>query len=136
MKRFFYYFGSTVVLGFIIYGGATYQLFLKQEFKDNFEPINYLLFSSLFPVAIGMLLRLPKLVSEIKQNKEWTFDSIKFCAIGLPSLVILSMYLLLFSPMGESILPVVPYLIYVGDSTLITIAGVVFGFILLDSLKK
>lgn len=136
MRRFLYYFGWTFVIGIIIYSGAKYQFLLKQEYMKNFEVASFILFSSIFPIVIGILLRLPKLINEIKENRQWTFDWAKFIGIGLPSFCILSMYVLIFSSVGESILPFVPEMIYLGNSTIQTIAGVVFGFILLDSVKK
>ncbi|MBO1004892.1 hypothetical protein [Pseudogracilibacillus auburnensis] len=74
MKRFLYYFGWTIVIGIIIYFGAKYQLRLQQEASVTFEIVPVVLLSTIFPFAIGMLLRLPKLLNEIKQNKQWTFD--------------------------------------------------------------
>ncbi|PID01513.1 MULTISPECIES: hypothetical protein [unclassified Sporosarcina] len=136
MRRFFYYFGWTMVIGIIIYSGAKYQFLLKQEYMKNFEVLSFILFSSIFPVGIGILLRLPKLIIEIKENRQWTFDWAKFMGVGLPSLGVLSMCVLLFTPAGESILPFVPEIIYSGNSTIQIVAGVVFGFILLDSVKR
>ena len=136
MGRFFYYFGWTIVLGIIIYSGVKYQFSLKQEYMKNLEVVPFVLFSSIFPIVLGILLRLPKLINEIKEKRQWTFDWAKFIGIGLPSFCILSMYVLIFSPVGESILPFVPELIYLGNSTIQIIAGLAFGFILLDSVKK
>ena len=135
MRRFFYYFGWTMAIGIIIYVGAKYQFLLKQEYMKNYEALTFILFSSIFPIGIGMLLRLPKLLIEIKDNRQWTFDWAKFIGIGLPSLCILSMYVLIFY-LPESILPFIPQEIFLGNPTVQTIAGVVFGFVLLDSVKK
>ncbi|MFD2130302.1 hypothetical protein ACFSKI_03465 [Pseudogracilibacillus auburnensis] len=135
MKRFLYYFGWTIVIGIIIYFRAKYQLRLQQEASVTFEIVPVVLLSTIFPFAIGMLLRLPKLLNEIKQNKQWTFDWIKFIAIGLPSLCILLIYVSLFY-LPESILLLMPQAIFLGNPTIHTIAGVVFGYTLLDSLKK
>lgn len=136
MKRFFYYFGWTIVIGLFVYFGARYQFLLKQEVKNTFNLYPFVLFSTFFPVVIGILLRLPELINDIKQHKQWTFDWVKFSAIALPAFCILLMYLLMYSPVGESILPFVPKLVLLGDSTIQLIAGVVFGFTLLDSVKK
>ena len=135
MRRFFYYLGWTIVLGIIIYSGAKYQFLLKQDYMKNIDAMSFILFSSIFPILIGILLRLPKLINEIKENRQWTFDWAKFIGIGLPSLCILSMYVLIFY-LPESILSFIPQEIFLGNTTIQTIAGVVFGFILLDSVKK
>ncbi|ARJ39438.1 hypothetical protein SporoP8_11465 [Sporosarcina ureae] len=136
MRKFFYYFGWTMVIGVMIYLGAKYQFLLKQEYMKNYEVLSFILFSTIFPIGIGILLRLPKLIIEMKENRQWTFDWAKFMGIGLPSLGVLSMCVLIFTPAGENILPFVPEIMYPGNSTIQTIAGVVFGFILLDSVKK
>ncbi|ARF14774.1 hypothetical protein [Sporosarcina ureae] len=136
MRRFFYYFGWTMVIGIIIYIGAKYQFLLKQEYMKNYEALSFVLFSSIYPIGIGMLLKLPKLINEIIENRQWTFNWAKFMGIGLPSLGVLSISILIFTPAGENIIPFVPEIMYSGNSTIQTIAGVVFGFILLDSVKK
>lgn len=135
MKRFFYYFGWTIGIGFILYLGAKYQLHLQHKAIVTFEITPVILFATIFSFTIGVLLRLPKLISQIKQNKQWTFDWIKFSAIGLPSLCILFIYVfILYLP--ESILPFIPQAIFLQSPTIQMIAGVVLGYILLDSIKK
>lgn len=136
MRKFFYYFGWTIVIGIIIYLGAKYQFQLKQDYMKNFEVLSFVLFSSIFPIGIGILLRLPKFIIEMKENRQWTFDWAKFLGIGLPSFGVLFMCVFLFTPAGKNIPPYVPEIMYSGNSTIQTIAGVVFGFILLDSVKK
>lgn len=87
------------------------------------------------PIGIGALLKLPNLIIENKQDKQWTFDWIKFIAIILPYLYIISVSILPFVPLGEGI-SAVPDIIRSGSPTIQTIAGVVLGYTLLDSLKK
>jgi hypothetical protein len=101
----------------------------------NFELFPVVLFATVFPIVIGLLLRLPRLIIEIKENRKWTFDWIKLIAVGLPTLTILSMSIIPFSSLGESFIKI-PEIIMVGSPTIQIIAGVVFGYILLDSLKK
>ncbi|MBD7985666.1 hypothetical protein H9649_13810 [Sporosarcina sp. Sa2YVA2] len=135
MKRFLYFFGWTIVLGIMIYLGAKYQFFLKQEYMKNFRVGSFVWFSAIFPIVIGMLLRSPKLINEIKDKRPWTFDWAKFIGIGLPSMFISLAFVLIFYVPGN-ILQLFPQQIYLGNPTIQTIAGVVFGFVLLDSLKK
>ena len=101
----------------------------------NIDAMSFILFSSIFPILIGILLRLPKLINEIKKNSQLVFDLAKFFAIGLPSLCILSMYILIYY-LPKSILSCIPQEIFLGNTTIQTRAGIVFGFILLDSVKK
>ncbi len=144
MKRFFYFFGWTIFIGFIIYLGVKYQNFLiHQKFIQNireessltFYLVQAVLFSFLFPIIIGIMFRLPKFINEIKQNKQWMFDWIKFIAIGLPSLCILLINTLkIYIP--ENMIEFIPQTIFLTDSTIPLIAGGVFGYVLIDSLKK
>ncbi|SET93966.1 hypothetical protein SAMN05421676_11192 [Salinibacillus kushneri] len=84
MKRFLYYFGCTVIMGFVFYLGVKYQIRLEEKADITFDLMSVLLFSAVFPIFIGMSLRLPKLIVEIKENKQWKFDWIKIVAVGVP----------------------------------------------------
>ena len=136
MKKFSYYFCWTIIIGFIIYIGTKYQLSLKQEAERNLDFIPVILFSSLFSVVIGFLLRIPKLIIEIKQNKQWTFDWIKFSAVALPSFFIIVLSILPFTNIGEFTAKIIPLTFVFGEPTIQIIACVVFGYTLLDCLKK
>ncbi|WP_157967349.1 hypothetical protein [Paraliobacillus zengyii] len=97
----------------------------------DYKIMPVVIYGTIFPVLIGLLLRLPKLIIEIKQNKQWTFDWVKFIGIGLPSFYIIAMS---FLPFAISIK--LPEINMLESPTFQIIAGVVFGYILLDSLKK
>lgn len=134
MKKFLYYFGWTVLIGFIIYFGGKYQIQLRIEMNQTMEPEKYLFFSVSFPFFIGLLLGLPKLINKIKQQKEGSFNWIKLLVIGLPTLLTIIIYLFL-AHIPESILPFIPQAIYLRNHTIHIIAGVVLGYVLLDSVK-
>lgn len=135
MKRFLYYFIWTLAIGFVLYGGMQLQLKLAERAQLLFEPFPLQLFIALFPVAIGLLIRTPKLLLQIKENRAWKFDWILFAATGLPALYLVVMTFLPFSAIGEGWLPVHLFL-YINGSTVTTIAGLVFGYVLLDSFKS
>ncbi|UOQ92149.1 hypothetical protein MUO14_16855 [Halobacillus shinanisalinarum] len=101
----------------------------------EFELFPVIIFAAIFPVVIGLFLRLPKLIIEIKENKQWTFDWVRFIAIALPSLYIITMSILPYSSLGEGSISI-PEVILIGSPTVTTIAGIVFGYVLLDSFKK
>ncbi|MGJ9459846.1 hypothetical protein [Oceanobacillus sp. CF4.6] len=115
--------------------GTKYQIRLEEEASINFELMPVVLFATIFPIVIGLFLRLPRLIIEIKENKQWTFDWVKFIAIALPSLYIISMSILPYSPLGAGSIKI-PEINMIGSPTIQIIAGVVFGYTLLDSLKK
>ncbi|WP_338653393.1 hypothetical protein V6B14_17390 [Sporosarcina psychrophila] len=135
MKKFSFYFVSTIVIGFILYLAIGYQERLREEVAETFNYMTSIAPVTIFPILFGLLLRLPKLILEIKEKKQWSFDWIKFVAIGIPSLYIAMMPMLqVFFGMkllfGREIL-------LLGDPiAFTTIAGIVFGYVLLGSLKK
>ncbi|SKA89882.1 hypothetical protein [Sporosarcina newyorkensis] len=131
MKRFFYYSAWTIGIGLIIYLGMKWEFRLKETASTDFNILPVVLFSAIFPIVLGMLLRLPQLFIEIKENKRWTFDWTKFLAVALPALLIVVLHILSYL----AILPVV-HLLLIGGQTLVTVAGIVFGYTLLDSFKK
>jgi hypothetical protein len=133
MKRFLFIFFSTVVIGIIFYLGVDYQVRLKEKSAITFNLMPLLIFASIFPIFIGLLLRLPKLIIEIKDKKQWSFDWIKVITVGIPSLFIAMIPLLAFY--GTNLLFYKAYLL-LGNTTFTSIAGVVFGYVLLDSLKN
>lgn len=91
------------------------------------------LFAAIFPIIIGLLLRLPKLIFELKENKQWSFDWGKFIAIALPCVFIILMSLLPFIPLGIGTIKI-PSIIMLNAPTLQMIAGIVLGYTILDSL--
>lgn len=134
MKRFLFLFFSTVVIGIIFYVGMDYQVSLREKSAINFNLKPFIIFASIFPVFIGMLLRLPKLIIEIKDKKRWSFDWIKIIAVGIPSLYI-AMIPLLVIAYGTNLLFSKAFML-LGDFTFTSIAAVIFGYVLLDSLKS
>jgi len=134
MKVFFNYLGWTVLIGFIIYLGAKYQIQLQKEMSQTMEPEKYLNFSVIFPIFIGLLLGLPGLINKIKQQREWSFNWMKLLVIGLPTLLTILIYLFL-AYIPENILQYVPEAIFLRNQTIHIVAGVVLGYVLLDSVK-
>ncbi|MFD1032651.1 hypothetical protein [Metaplanococcus flavidus] len=89
---------------------------------------------ALFPVAIGLLMRIPKFILQLKSSRSLSFDWILFTAVGLPTLYVVVMTFLPFSPLGAGWLRI-PEIISIGGVTVPTIAGLVFGYVLLGSFK-
>lgn len=72
----------------MIYLGLSYKLHLEKEASTTFIILPLIRFSFAFPIIIGILLRLPKFIIEIKEKKQWTFDWIKIVVIAMPALFI------------------------------------------------
>lgn len=115
--------------------GIKYQVQLEEEANETYDLFPVVLYATIFPIFIGLFLRLPKLILEIKHKKKWTFDWIKFSAIALPCLYIITITILAYSPLGGGFIKV-PKIILIGSPTIQMIVGIVFGYALLDSLKK
>ena len=134
MNRFLFIFFSTVVIGSIFYLGLEYQMRLREESAIVFDIKPYIMFSTIFSIFMGMLLRLPKLIIEIKDKKKWSFDWMKVTIIGIPSLYIATIPLVTIN-MGTNLL-FSNTIMMLGDFTFTSIAGVILGYVLLDSLKS
>ena len=119
---------------FIFYLGTDVKVRLLQEGRVTFNLLPYLMFVTIFSISIGVILRLPKLIIEIKEKKQWSFDWIKVAAIGIPTLY-LAMIPILTLYFGIHLLFAKGFLM-AGDTTLPSIAGIVFGYVFLDSLKE
>ncbi len=139
MKRFLYYFIWTLVIGFVVYLGLQLQEQLVARSQMTFTLYPLRAYIILFPVIIGLLLRTPKFILETKEQKNNSFDWIKFVAVGLPALTILVLNFLPYLPSSESWVPAfninINLILYSG-TTLPTIAGLVFGYVLLGSFKN
>lgn len=134
MKRFLFIFFSTAVIGFVFYLGMDYQMRLREKSAIIFDIKPYITFASFFSIFIGMLLRLPKLILEIRDKQRWSFDWIKVIVIGIPSLHIAMIPL--FALVYGMNLWFSNVVMLLEDITFTTIAGVIFGYVLLDSLKS
>ena len=83
---------------------------LHEELRNSFNLLPFLIYATIFPIA-------------------------KVAAIGIPSLYIAMIPILSLSTSFENLL-FAKELIFLGDTTLTTTAGIVSGYVLLDSLKK
>ncbi|MEN2766298.1 hypothetical protein [Ornithinibacillus xuwenensis] len=75
------------------------------------------------------------MIIEIIEKNPWTFDWIKFAVVGLPSFYIVIMSILPYTPLGQEGM-LIPEIILIGSPTITTIAGIIFGYVVLDVLKK
>lgn len=135
MKRFAYYFAWTLAIGFIVYIGTLIEANIAETAQETYNLFPRLLFISIFPVILGFLMRLPKFLLEMKQQRFAGFDWFKFLAVGVPSLYFVLMTFLPFTSLGVQI----PSFMLTSQTSLATIAttaGIVFGYVLLDSFHK
>ncbi|WP_404447622.1 hypothetical protein LG307_02395 [Sutcliffiella horikoshii] len=132
MKEFSRYFFWTVVIGLIFYVGSIYELHLVNEAQMNYSFWPQVIFAALFPILIGVLLRLPKLIKEIQQEKAWSVNWMKLLAVGLPTFYVALVPVLSLT----NLFVYIPFAMDIIHLDLATLAGVVFGYVLMDSLKE
>lgn len=134
MKRFLYYFFWTLAIGFVLYVGMQFQQQIAERAQMTFNPFLLQTYIALFPVVMGLLIRTPKFILQMKKRTSWKFDGVLFAAVGLPALYLVLMTFVPFSPIGEGWLRI-PDLIVLGGTTVPTIAGVVFGYTVLAGFR-
>ncbi|MFJ8260590.1 hypothetical protein ACIQ4I_01325 [Rummeliibacillus sp. NPDC094406] len=136
MKRFISYLMWVAIIGIGIYSGLRFRVYLGKEEEISYNDLPIMIFSFVFPIIIGILLRLPNFLIEKKGKKKWSFDWVKLIAIAFPVLYVALLPYLVYSSLGEELL-FSKQVFLLGDTTitLTTVAGIVFGYVLLDSVK-
>ena len=140
MKRFFYYFIWSIVIALVVYAGLQLQQLLSEKAASEFEPRPLWIYIAIFPIIIGLLLRTPKFMLERKESRIGGFDWSKFLAVGVPAFIVLVLSILPLLPIENLIFSDEVYvqidLLLFSSTTAQTIAGLVFGYTLLDSFKS
>lgn len=131
--RFAAYIGYVILVVFVLKLLFQYEHILQEQSKVTFDYFSSLLYSSLYPLLIGLLFALPKFIQALKGEGRWNFDWLKFTAIGLPALFGAAVFLIYFSPIGKY-LP--PMLIGIFGTKFSTICGIVFGYLALSCFQK
>lgn len=130
MKRFLYMFCWMLVIGFLFYCAIQWRMSLVILMKEEILFLPLMIFTVVFPIILGMLLRLPKLILEWKQYNKWSYDWMKFFVVALPNLFVLILFVLSYFNLFT-----VVHVFIVGDYILPTVVGLVFGYALLDCIK-
>src|SRR5699024_237392 len=81
MKRFLYLLIWTLIIGVLVTYASRYLMIMNQKASETFELLPMLIYSTALYIGMGMVLRLPKLILEIKANKPWAFDWVKFISV-------------------------------------------------------
>ncbi|BAC13221.1 hypothetical protein ACFQ4N_09695 [Oceanobacillus iheyensis] len=102
----------------------------------NFFPLTIYMYT--YPIAIGILMRIPKLLMEIKYKIPWKFDWIRLVAIAIPTFFIILLSILphidtdINMPFPEFWFNLFAY----GSPFVQQVAGIVLGYTILDVLKE
>ncbi len=136
LKRFLLFFIYSIFIIYVIIQVENYGLVLRQRGMAELNMIPLSVYNAIAPIFIGLLIAIPYFVHEVRKKGKWKFDWIKFTAIGIPSL-----YLALFLPLVYSIPSLSQYIYphrftFINFNMLMTLGGIVFGYIALTSLYK
>ncbi|MGG0655750.1 hypothetical protein [Rummeliibacillus pycnus] len=136
MKRFLSYFIWVIILAIAIYLGLRFRVYLGNEAETTYNSFPIMIFTILFPMIIGILLRIPKFLDENKGKKKWSFDWLKLIIIACPALYVALLPYLIYTSYGEKLFFAEEAML-LGETTttLTTITGIIFGYIMIDSVK-
>ncbi|WP_299515284.1 hypothetical protein [uncultured Rummeliibacillus sp.] len=136
MKCFLDYVTWVIIIVFSIYMALRFRVYLGKEAEISFDNKQIMIFNLIFPIFVGILLRLPKFLKEKKGKKKWRMDWIKLIVIALPALYFLLLPYLSYSSFGDKLV-FTNQILALGDTTIMftIIAGIVFGYVLTDSVN-
>lgn len=135
IKKLIYYVCWTVIISVLFYLGARYQTYLKMEASKTFKLEFLLYYMTIFPILMGLILRLPAWILEFKRHVAWSFDWMKFLGVGIPALYFAVIRMLATTSLGMY-LPFAETMLLIDNAILSTTAGIVFGYVLLSCIQK
>lgn len=138
IKRLIGYIIYVAAFGFLIIMAEQLGNYYQEIFKRAFQIPYWWVFFALigFPILIGAYLALPQFINTVRQQGSWKVDWIRLITLGLPGLLIaLVAFFGLMAP--DLIAKSKIFIILWGyHQTLIKVAGLLLGFVLLNSLYK
>ncbi|GAB6173672.1 hypothetical protein JCM15765_31500 [Paradesulfitobacterium aromaticivorans] len=117
-----------------LYFCLSYGLKLNLEKSQTLNAYPSMIFDAIFPVLMGLLLEGPNFLTKMKIRGSWGIDWLKLVTLGIPTLVITTSHLLYFSPIGNFVYPILLPWNYNDQAAIIS--GVIFGYVLINSIKK
>lgn len=132
LKRFMGYLFYTLFVGVFVYWGVIYGQNLKIQSNNTFSPYPYYQFISFFPIIIGMILALPRLIFHIQQKGKWVLDWQLLLPVGLSTLLINISIL----NNNFSLFRYGWFRLIATDTRIYDISGIICGYILLSSLIR
>ena len=135
MKKLGSYIAYIFFFGLIVYWGVKYEeeLGVLEQFASNINPFPLMIFTTVFPIVIGVLIAIPGLASNFIKTGSWSVNWIKMVVIGLPTFIVSISYLMYFSKIGKYLHITSSWVI---NGKVITISGIIFGYTVLASIYK
>lgn len=134
IKRFICYVTYVMVFWYILVKADDYQRYLKHLYASTYDLTYHSIFISIFPILIGILIVLPQFIKTFKKPGTWKVDLIFFLTVGLPSLCIAITPIIFLAQFARKW----SYAAFIlgFHPNLVTVAGIVFGYVLLSSFGK
>ncbi|KNZ69087.1 hypothetical protein Tfer_2333 [Thermincola ferriacetica] len=137
LKRGVVYFLSVLVYSAILVLGIKIHIFFELTGERTYNIKPSVEFFLVFSVIFGLLLAIPKFIFRLKKEGFWKIDWVKIISITLPTFI-LSLLRYLYFCTGIGLFLPFPFL-FKNDALALGFfffAGVVSGYILLNSIKK
>ena len=134
--RFLGYFFYIILIGYIVFRGTEYQKYLEKIKLQTFNAFPEFIFMAIFSIAIGVLLAIPNLYTNLKKPGEWSLDWIKLTAIGLPTLYIAIFPTKYFLSIGKYIPDTIGNIMLMHSLFPQSLSGVIFGYSLVSAIAK
>lgn len=140
-KRAVYYFMYILLFYFLFYWGTKYgyELYVKAKKSFDVSLTLTMIYRSIFPMILGLLLGFLNFTNKIKKQGQWKVDWLKLIILGIPTLyfgLYPTMFLLsakinvLIYQYPRSFIPIIQQEIFY------SLSGFIFGYIILDSIDK
>lgn len=123
-----------IVFGYMVIKADDYRRYLKDLYSSSYDGTSLWLFSSIFPILVGILMALPHLIRQDKHHGSWKLDWILLLTVGIPALAvaITPITYLAELPRHWSLIGfIVGY-----HPSLVTVAGILFGFTFVFAWSK
>ncbi|MEA4925323.1 MAG: hypothetical protein VB084_08440 [Syntrophomonadaceae bacterium] len=134
VKRFISYLIYVAAFGYLVIKADDYRQYLKLLYSTTFDTTALWLYMSIFPIIVGILLALPQFTRVFKQKGSWKVDWIVLLSAGLPSLCVAITPVIGpadFAHNWKFIAFIVGF-----HPSLVTVAGILFGFVLVTAISK
>ncbi|MFT9846120.1 hypothetical protein [Aneurinibacillus sp. REN35] len=135
VRRFVYYLVYVVVMIWLIAEGITYLHIMYTAAQETQVLYPYFFYSIAFPIVLGLLLGIEVYITRRKKEGQWKIDWIKLLTFGIPLLYVTLLPTLSFLLQSVAF-PFTGYLIFSAQDKLPLLTGLIFGYIVVDSVQK
>lgn len=137
--RFISYLVYVVAFGYFVIKADDFYRYLTEAYRRDYDLTGTFLFMSIFPIIVGILIALPQFFASYMHKGAWKVDWIALLAMGLPALLVAITPMLINLSLEEQIIgfkgQVIGFIVGF-HPTLVTVAGILFGFVLVTSFSR